>query len=48
MLVTLRLDRDVLAYFRNTGRGWQTRIGGILAKAARHGGKGRKRASSRP
>ncbi|MGQ0742705.1 MAG: BrnA antitoxin family protein [Alphaproteobacteria bacterium] len=31
--VTLRLDRDVLARFRSTGRGWQKRINEALKKA---------------
>lgn len=33
--VTMRLDPDVLAYFKATGPGWQTRMGDVLAKAAR-------------
>lgn len=32
--VTMRLDPDVLAYFKATGPGWQTRMGNVLAKAA--------------
>ena len=28
--VTLRIDRDVLAFFKNKGAGWQTRIGDTL------------------
>lgn len=28
--VTLRLDRDVLAFFKSKGDGWQTRIGDTL------------------
>lgn len=32
--VTLRLDRDVLAAFRRSGAGWQTRINEALRKAA--------------
>ncbi|WAP68234.1 BrnA antitoxin family protein [Jiella pelagia] len=36
--VTLRLDPDVLAYFRSTGPGWQTRLNdalkGIVAKTS--------------
>lgn len=32
--VTLRLDPDILAHFRATGPGWQTRINAILRKAA--------------
>jgi uncharacterized protein (DUF4415 family) len=33
--VKLRLDPDVLAHFRRSGAGWQTRINGILRRAAR-------------
>jgi uncharacterized protein (DUF4415 family) len=32
--VNIRLDPDVLAHFRATGRGWQSRINGALRKAA--------------
>lgn len=32
--VTLRIDRDVLAAFRSSGAGWQTRINDALRKAA--------------
>jgi uncharacterized protein (DUF4415 family) len=31
--VTLRLDRDVIARFRTTGAGWQTRINAALKRA---------------
>ena len=31
--VQLRLDRDVLARFRASGKGWQSRINEILKKA---------------
>jgi uncharacterized protein (DUF4415 family) len=31
MLVSLRLDRDVIAHFRASGRGWQTRLGAVLS-----------------
>jgi uncharacterized protein (DUF4415 family) len=31
--VKLRLDQDVLDYFRSTGRGWQTRINATLVRA---------------
>jgi uncharacterized protein (DUF4415 family) len=31
---TLRLDPDVLAYFKATGAGWQTRMNEALRKAA--------------
>jgi uncharacterized protein (DUF4415 family) len=33
-LVTLRIDRDVLARFKAEGAGWQTRINEALRKAA--------------
>ncbi len=33
--VSLRLDPDVLAHFRRTGRGWQSRINAVLRKAAK-------------
>ena len=33
--VKLRLDHDVLAAYRTTGSGWQTRINADLRKAAR-------------
>lgn len=32
--VNVRLDPDVLAYFRSTGPGWQSRINAALRKAA--------------
>ena len=32
--VKLRIDADVLARFRESGAGWQTRINGILRAAA--------------
>ncbi|WP_045836831.1 BrnA antitoxin family protein [Hyphomicrobium sp. 99] len=31
--VTLRLDKDVIAKFRATGNGWQTRINAALKRA---------------
>lgn len=31
--VTLRLDQEVVDYFRATGRGWQGRINAVLKKA---------------
>jgi uncharacterized protein (DUF4415 family) len=34
-LVSLRLDRDVIAHFRKRGTGWQRRINEALRKAAR-------------
>jgi uncharacterized protein (DUF4415 family) len=42
--VSLRLDADVLAHFRRTGRGWQSRINAALRKAAKLPEKKRKRA----
>lgn len=33
--VTMRLDPDVLDFYKSSGPGWQTRMGEILAKAAR-------------
>lgn len=38
VLVTLRLDPDVLAHFRTTGPGWQTRINDTLAAAMKKAG----------
>lgn len=32
--VTLRIDQDVLEFFRNGGPGWQDRINDALRKAA--------------
>jgi uncharacterized protein (DUF4415 family) len=42
--ISLRLDPDVLAHFRGTGRGWQGRINSILRKAAKLSKEKRKRA----
>jgi uncharacterized protein (DUF4415 family) len=33
--VSLRLDPDVIAHFRRSGPGWQSRINALLRKAAR-------------
>jgi len=33
--VNIRLDADVVAYYRATGPGWQSRINAALRKAAR-------------
>ena len=33
--VSLRLDPEVIAHFRRTGRGWQSRINSALRKAAK-------------
>lgn len=32
--IKLRLDADVVAHFRQTGTGWQTRINQVLREAA--------------
>ncbi len=42
--VSLRLDPDVLAHFRRSGRGWQSRINAVLRKAARLPNEKRKKA----
>ncbi len=42
--VNLRLDPDVLAHFRQSGRGWQSRINAVLRKAAKLPEKKRKKA----
>jgi uncharacterized protein (DUF4415 family) len=34
-LVSIRLDRDVVAYFRKRGAGWQQRVNEALRKVAR-------------
>jgi uncharacterized protein (DUF4415 family) len=33
--VSLRLDDDVIAHFRRSGSGWQSRINALLRKAAK-------------
>ena len=35
VLITLRIDPDVIAHFRQTGRGWQTRINEALKRVVR-------------
>ena len=42
--VSLRLDPDILAHFRRTGRGWQSRINAALRKVAKLPEKKRKKA----
>ena len=42
--ISLRLDPEVLAHFRRTGRGWQSRINAALRKAAKLPEKKRKKA----
>jgi len=34
---TIRLDEDVIAAFRDTGRGWQTRVNALLREAVQSG-----------
>lgn len=51
-LISLRLDRDVLAFFRKQGRGYQTVINALLRRymeeqATRNGRKTRLRTTSR-
>ncbi len=36
-LVTIRLSADIVAHFRNTGSGWQTRLNDALKKAVEAG-----------
>jgi uncharacterized protein (DUF4415 family) len=43
-LITLWLDADVEAYFRRSGRGWQSRINVALRKAAKLPAEKRKKA----
>ena len=42
--ISLRLDRDVVAYYRRGGRGWQSRINAALRKAAKLPKEKRKKA----
>jgi len=42
--VSLRLDPDVLAHFRRSGRGWQSRINAALRKVAKLPEEKRKKA----
>jgi uncharacterized protein (DUF4415 family) len=52
--VSIRLDADVIGYFRGTGRGWQTRVNSILRayneakdlSASRGGGEARRAAGA--
>ena len=37
--ITLRLDHDVLTWFRRSGRGYQTRINGVLRSYVESAGK---------
>ena len=47
-LVSLRLDRDVVAHFRKRGAGWQQRVNEALRKAARLKPKDRARGITEP
>jgi uncharacterized protein (DUF4415 family) len=42
--LSLRLDPDVIAYYRRGGRGWQSRINAALRKAAKLPKEKRKKA----
>jgi uncharacterized protein (DUF4415 family) len=42
--VSIRLDPDVLAHFRRSGRGWQSRINAALRKVAKLPEKKRRKA----
>ncbi len=42
--MSLRLDDDIVAYFRRGGRGWQSRINAALRKAAKLPKEKRKKA----
>jgi uncharacterized protein (DUF4415 family) len=42
--VSLRLDPDVIAHFRRSGRGWQSRINAALRKVAKLPKEARKKA----
>src|ERR1700761_5873527 len=42
--ISLRLDPDVLAHYRRSGRGWQSRINAVLRKAAKLPTERRKKA----
>jgi uncharacterized protein (DUF4415 family) len=33
--INIRLDKDVIAYFRASGPGWQTRVNDVLARAVK-------------
>lgn len=36
-LVTIRLSKDVVSHFKESGRGWQTRVDEALKKAVKAG-----------
>lgn len=35
--INIRIDADILSKFKNTGRGWQTRLNAMLRKAVEQG-----------
>jgi uncharacterized protein (DUF4415 family) len=45
--ITIRVDADVLSWFKQQGRGYQTRINQILRRYMDVAGKGRRKAASR-
>jgi uncharacterized protein (DUF4415 family) len=47
-VVHIRLDRDVVAYFRGTGRGWQGRINALLRRSVARARGLRKRLAEKP
>ena len=47
-LISLRVDRDVVAAYRATGPGWQTRAGEVLRLYARKAGFSTEHSSTRP
>ncbi|MBK3798664.1 hypothetical protein GAY33_05360 [Azospirillum brasilense] len=42
-MVTLRVDRDVLDFFKSSGRGYQTRMNAVLRAFMEHGQEQEKR-----
>jgi uncharacterized protein (DUF4415 family) len=42
--VSIRLDREIVAYYRATGAGWQTRINEELARVIARSGRGKRAA----
>ena len=40
-LISLRIDGDIVDWFRGQGRGYQTRINGVLRAYVRHAAKGK-------
>ena len=43
-VLNMRVDRDVLDFFRAEGRGYQTRINAVLRSYVDHASRGRRRA----